>query len=168
MVHLQHRYLEALALPIERIDLIQVRVVEALVREVLAVAVKFNLAKTDNFSFVYIEKKVIVGDAVVMKEVDEEQVIMDPRACDEGVWKVLDWHGVVVDVQSFVDVELCPFYFFLSPGFCAKNTNEEDTVIHVGDSELIASRILLNFLQLDVVSIFAANFFLESKVVALE
>jgi len=72
---------------------------KAFVREIFIVAIqKFQLFVLRHLLRPQVEEKVVVCQCVIVEKVCEQKIIMDKRACDERVWKVLNRHRKVVDV----------------------------------------------------------------------
>lgn len=96
-IYFKDRHSKALTLPIEGEDLVTLSRVEALVREVLVVAVEQHLGVARRLSGARNEEEVVVRQRVVLEQVHEDQVVMHKRASDERVREIINWHRVVAD-----------------------------------------------------------------------
>lgn len=61
---------------------------------------------------------------------DENQIVSYETAGDEWVIKVVDWHGVVIDSQLFVEIYFILFNFPRIPCGLSKGPHFKHPVIH--------------------------------------
>jgi hypothetical protein len=96
-----------------------------------------------------------------VEKIHEDQVVRNEAARDERVWKIVDGHRVVVDIQHRVDVQFVFFNLLLrSIGF-SECPQSKVAIVNVCHGKIGSSRILLDFLELDVTVGFATYFFLK-------
>ena len=165
---------ERVTLSVEGVHLIVVRVVEALLREVFAVAIHHNLCVVQNLLFCDFIEEMVMSQCSIVEEVHVQQVVLDEHTGDEWIWEVVDWHRVVVQAKSIVDVELIGqdllLCSFLDVGILVDSEDPElkHAVIKIWHREFVTVVILLNLLHLDVAGGEPSNFLLKLKDVALQ
>ena len=125
----------------------------------IAIDVKQGLSSY--LSCLYVPNQVIVSQVVVMKKVNENLVVIDETAVDEGVRKLIYWHRVIVKTEHLVELYLLSLDFFFGSLLLTKDAHSKLAVVHVTCSKHIASRILDNFFYFDVGILMAAKFFVE-------
>ena len=96
MVYIKNWDRECLALSVESVDFVQIRVVKALVRKILIVRLKFDLLVSGNLFFFYVVEKVMVGERMVVEKVDENDIVIDESAHCIRIREVLNSHSKVV------------------------------------------------------------------------
>ena len=156
-----------MALAVERVNFILLVVVETLVREVLLGASKNATADFASLPFFKVVDEVVVGEAVVVEQVDEDLLGVQERAGDEWVWERLVAHRVVVYAADLVDVQFFLCDFILCACHFRKCPHFEVAVIIVADCVALAIWSLLHLLQLDVLALVASNLLLKGDLVAL-
>jgi hypothetical protein len=57
-----------------------------------------------NFSSFPIEEEMMMSESGIIEQIHKEKPIVDKAGCDIRVWKVIDWHRIVIDVDFWVDV----------------------------------------------------------------
>lgn len=94
MIYRLARNTVRLALPVERVNFVELRIIEAVLREIFGIAfyLKFCLLGYDSRDLV--EEKVIVTQVEVVKQVDEQDFVIYKACGDERIGKVVDWHRV--------------------------------------------------------------------------
>ena len=168
-----------LALPVEGVDFVELRVVEAVEGEVLGVAVDLEPSLLCQRPRTPAVEEVMVAKVRVVEQVDEQEIISDKAGGNEGVREVVDRHRVVAKAQGCVDVELLCGDLLSSPSVLTESPEPEPTVVEVGDGKLLARCVLLDLLQLDVrlppvvnssdlFWVHRANFLCECLLVALQ
>lgn len=120
------------------------------------------------FSSNSVEEEMMMCEGVIVEEIHEEQVVIDEASRDVGVWKIVDWHGVVVDSYFWVDVELVLLYLCESPCCLSKCPQSELAVIKVGNGELVSDGVLLDLLQFNVGIFSTTNQLFHGHFVGLE
>jgi len=88
-------------LSVERVDLVINIIIKTLIWKVLLRA-HHNFAINliiFNTSVNHIVQKVIMGQVIIVEELDEDDVVGDESASAEWISKALNWHGVVVDTD---------------------------------------------------------------------
>ena len=108
---INNRNSQRLTLPIKRVYLIILHIEKALLREILPVTRHLDdLMRCDLFRFI-VEKEMVVTLSGIVEQIHINQhvrrlfVSIDKTTVDEWVRKVVDWHGVAIQVQRFVDIE---------------------------------------------------------------
>ena len=139
-----------LALPVEGVDFVELRVVEAVEGEVLGVAVDHEPSLLCQCPRTPAVEEVMVAKVRIVEQVDEQEIIGHKAGGNEGVREVVDRHRVVAEVQGCVDVELLCGDLLGGPSGLTKSPEPEPTVVQVGDGKLGAVCVLLDLLQLDV------------------
>lgn len=109
-----------------------------------------------------------MSQGVGLEKIYKYQVVMNKCASNKGVWEVVNWHRVIIYIESLVYVKLLLFYFFQGPVCLSKDSKSELTIINVADCKLIANSILLNIFALDVAFRLVSNFFFKSLLVRLK
>ena len=89
-------------------------------------------------------------------------------ARDKRVWKVVNRHGVVVDVKNRVDIQLFLSNFLLTPGFSSEGAHLEFSVINIHSCKIVSRGILLDLLELDIAVILSSEMFFKSFCVSLK
>ena len=69
---------------------------------------------------------------------------------NKWIWEVINWHCVIVKLQSIIDIELILFDFIGSPFLFSKGSQLENSVIEIYDGEELASVVLLDISELDI------------------
>lgn len=115
-----------------------------------------------------IVNEVVMGEAVIVEELYEESIVRDESACDKWVRESLNWHGVVVDTESLVDVELLFTNHLRTPRLLPKHSEPKFAVIDEGNGIFFTRRVLLNLLEPDETIFLTANLFLESLLIGLK
>ena len=105
---------------------------------------------------------------VIMKQIYEDVIIGNKAACDEGVWKVRDWHSVVVYAELLINIELFSLDLLLCSSRLTKGTNLEDAIIDVGGCKDCAVAVLFDFLEFDVAVFFTTKLLLECHLIVLK
>ena len=77
-------------------------------------------------------------ELVVVKSLNEYEVIGNERACAERIRKTLDWHGEIIDAQSLVDVEFRFLNFFRSSSSLAENSHLKLSIIDICQCILVS------------------------------
>ena len=139
-------HLESLPLSIERVYHILISVIEALIREVFRGASHLHFVELAlNLPCGVIVYEVVMGEVVVIEQLDEDSVVSDERTSAKWVCEALDRHRKVIDTQGFIDVEFLFLDDLWGPLFFAHQSEPELTVIDVNESILVALVILFNF-----------------------
>lgn len=171
-----------MALPIEGIHLCFFWVVETFVRKIFYGAIKLEgnwlivgplvvsvvRSDTDYLSPFYIPEEVVVRPRVIVEEVDEQFLVVDPAAGNEWVLEVLICHREAVYSQCVVNIQLSPLDLLGRPGGLAKDSQLEEAVVEINYGELGAIRVLLNLLDLDVLVRQPADLLLKRKLVGVQ
>jgi hypothetical protein len=96
---------EGLTLPVEKVDFIQVLIVETLVRKVLLVAVHLRLDDlTDHLFLLNIVDEVIVGKCKVMEKANKHFLVSYKTADYIRVREILICHGPVIYAYELINV----------------------------------------------------------------
>ena len=159
---------KTLTLPVERVNFVLVRVVKASVREIFVVRVQLHLGMTSYLSLLRPVEEMMMHQSSIMEEIDENTFLTDDSTGNERVWEVLDWHGVVVNAQMLIHVELLSFDLFLCASLCAECSYFEDSVIEVCSTIEISAWSLFNFFKFDVRIVFTTQLFFKSQFVGLK
>mgnify|MGYP006096551627 CR=1 FL=1 len=69
---------------------------------------------------------------------------------NKWIWEVINWHCMIVKLQSIIDIELILFDFIGSPFLFSKGSQFENSVIEINDGEELASVVLLDISELDI------------------
>lgn len=88
-----------------------------------------------------------------------EQVVIDPCAVHKRLWKVTDWHCVIVYSKNLIDMKLFLLNLLLRPRFSTKCSQFKLSIIYESTSKLVTCRVLLHIFGLDI-AIFFATYFL--------
>ena len=72
-------------------------------------------------------------ELVVVKSLNEYDVIGNERACAERIGESLDWHGEIIDAQSLVDVKFRFLNFFRSSSSLTENSQSKLSTIDICD-----------------------------------
>jgi hypothetical protein len=99
--------------------------------------------------------------SLVVEESDSKPVIIYEPTDDEGVWKARDRHGVIIEGQSLINIELVILDLLFTPRLFIKCSQSKLSVVDEGDGELGASTVLLDLLELDVAGLSAPEHLLE-------
>ena len=89
-------------------------------------------------------------------------------AGNEWVREIVDRHGIVVQTKFIIYVYLICCDFLRRTISFPKGSHFEDTIIYVGDSKFIPSRILFNLFQLNITIFKPTNLFLKSSGIGLQ
>ena len=150
---------ERLTLPVKSVDLVELGVVKALYGKIFGVGVvHFDYRMLGNLASSNVKKEMVVGKLFVVKQVYKHDIVIYKHTSDEWIRKVVDWHGVVIQVELTIDVKLIFLYFLLAPGNTTKSPQVEDTIVKISSSKLCTTGVLLNLIHLDV-----AHFIYTSK-----
>lgn len=103
-----------------------------------------------------------------MEQVDKYQVIVDVMAGYKWVGEIVDRHGIVVQAQFIIYIDLICCNFLWRTISFPKSSQFEDTIIYVSDSKLVSSRILFNLFKLDIAVLKTTNLFLKGNRVGLQ
>ena len=110
----------------------------------------------------------IMGKIMVVEQLHENSVVVNEGACAEWISEALNWHGVVVDADGSVDVELFSLNSFNISGIFAKDSESELTVIDVHEGILLASSVLLNLFASNVAVLVTTDHLGECVLIGLE
>lgn len=105
---------------------------------------------------------------MVVEQLHENSVVVNEGACTEGISEALNWHGVVVDADGSVDVELFSLDCFNISGFFSKDSESELTIVDVHEGILLACSVLLNLFASNVAVLITSNHLGEGVLVGLE
>jgi hypothetical protein len=173
-----------MTLPIKTVNLIFILVIKTLVWKVFIVA-PLNL-ECDGVIMVhlyscFIELRLtnhpLVGDvpdkmkmrvSIAMEEVYKNFVLCDPAACDEWIRKVIIDHGVIIQSDQLIDLDLSFLDLLFGPLRFAEYSQPEKPIIKVDAGKHLSVEILLDLLHPDVLILVASDFFLESKLLSLD
>ena len=173
---------EAVPLPVERVHLVGLWMVETLLREVVVIAIQLelhSLVMSHSLPFriktgdpIYLFSRLVPDEMVVrrrvrMEKINEEAIFVDPTTGDERIRKVIASHRVVIQAQYLVDFDLSPLNFNFAPRVSPENPQPELSVVLVYDGIMLVVGILLNLLDLDVLLGTAANLFLKRELLSL-
>ena len=104
MLDVNHWDSKGLTLAVECINLIVVGIVKALLGEVLLVALHFDDFVACDLLGLYVVEEMVVIERGIVEQVHEQQLVGDEAAVDEWVWKVVDWHRMVVQTKRFINI----------------------------------------------------------------
>ena len=153
---------------VEKVDLIQILVVETLVWEVLLVAIHLELDYlTNNFSFDNIIDKMIVCERKVMEKSYKYLLIRYKTADNVRIWEILNRHGPVINPNQGIDIQLVVLNLLLSSGDLTKVSEHPLAIIEIHQRILVSSAILLNLLHLNIVRVLSSDLLLKGKLIAL-
>jgi hypothetical protein len=105
---------------------------------------------------------------MVVEKLDENSVIINERACAEGICKALDGHSVVIDTDGSIDVEL---FFLNSLGVSrlfSEDSESKFTVVNKHECVLLTGSILLDLFASDVAVFLASNHLGEGVFIGLK
>lgn len=159
---------------VEGVDLVQVGVVEALIREILNTALlQLNLLDiADPHHLLGVKDEMVVRESVIVEQVHKNQVVGNEAAANERVGEAVDCHRPIVYFQLLVHVKLrgldllwrSPLrQLFVRIARLLEDTHLEFAIVVVGEGELVTGRILLNLLHFDVVRFAAAVLLLKGE-----
>ena len=101
-------------MPIERVYLVVVGIVETLLREVFAVTLHIYCSVLSYLSSRDVEEEVVMNQGGGVEQIHVNQMVSHKNTLDEWVREVVDWHCVVVKTQSIIDIEFIFFDLFFS------------------------------------------------------
>ena len=154
------------SLSVEGVDLIELVIIERLVWEILLRALHHVFAGlTFDSTLGDVVDEVIVGQREVMEQVDEDSFVANKGAGYVRIWESLDSHGPVVDAQQLVDVQLLAIRLFRGPLLLVKPSEPELTIVEVADSVSLTGGVLLDFFDLDIVSISSTDLFFKCHLI---
>ena len=105
---------------------------------------------------------------MVIEKLDENSVVINERACAEGICKALDGHSVVIDTDGSIDIKLFPLNGFGVSSIFSEDSESKFTVVNKHKSVFLTSSILLDFFTPDVAVLLASNHLGESIFVGLQ
>lgn len=182
ILHIINIDCECLAAAVERVDFAIGGVIEAIIGKI-APAIKSHLVNywLDFAGFMInsnklatddIPKEMVVRVRVVVEEVDEQEAALvafvDERAGYEWVIKLIIGHGVPVDVEPLVYLQLRPINFFLIPFRAPEHSAKELAIVVVNYGKQRAGRILFYSFHLYIIFLYCrllvlvSNHFLKS------
>ena len=85
-----------------------------------------------------------------MEKIKKQHLITYKDTGNERIWKVINWHCVIVKIQSIIDIELIILDFLFAPFFSSKGSKFENSVIEVRDCKELAIVSLFYLPKLDV------------------
>ena len=110
----------------------------------------------------------IMGQIMVVEQLHENSVVVNEGACAEWISEALNWHGVVVDADGSVDVELFSLDSFNVSGLFTKDSESELTIVDVHEGILLACSVLLNLFASDIAVLITSDHLSEGVLVGLE
>ena len=112
--------------------------------------------------------EVVVGKIVVVEQLHENSVVVNEGAGAEWVCEALDWHGVVINTDSCVDVKLFPLDSFKISGLFPKDSESKLTIVNVHKGVLLSCSVLLDLLAPDVAVLVTSNHLSEGVLIGLQ
>lgn len=110
-------YKEALALSVKRINFISSIRVKAGLWKVGFVAIYMNFSTFANHSSKSkVPNEMVMCKFIVIKDINEQMIIVDKAASDIRVWKAFVNHCVIVDSKYFINVDFIFFNLFFCSG----------------------------------------------------
>jgi len=82
-----------------------------------------------NFLQFTIVEEMVMAECVCVKQVHIDHVVIYKGACDERLWKIVDRHSIIINIEYIIDIKLFLIYLFLSPICRAKSPYEELSII---------------------------------------
>jgi hypothetical protein len=101
-----------------------------------------------------VPEELMMLNFLVVEQINKNEFVSYKTASDEGVWEIVNWHRMIVQPKSLVDIELIFFNFFKSSSLSAKGSQVEFSIVKIGSSEDITFFALLNFIHLDIADFF--------------
>ena len=137
---------EALTLSVERVDFLPFFREKACIREVRFIAFHMYFSSFSyHSSKTQIPDKMIMAKFVIIKDVNENMVVIYKATCDIGIRKTFISHCVVVDAKNFIDIYFIFKNFFFSSGNLFEVSQIEISIIKINHSKFCSPLILLNF-----------------------
>ena len=121
-----------------------------------------------DFLFGVVIDEVVMGQIVVVEKLHENSVVVNEGASAEWVCEALDWHGVVVNADSCVDVKLFSLDSFHISSLFAKDSEPELTVVDIHEGILLSCSVLLDLLAPDVAVLLSSDHLGEGVLIGLE
>ena len=103
-----------------------------------------------------------------MEKVHKNFIFTNEIACDEWVLEILVSHSIIIEAEHLVDIQLVLNDFSLRSCGLPESSKEESSIIIVNNRIIGPLRVLLHFLDLNILVSFAANHFFESQFVVLQ
>jgi hypothetical protein len=128
----------------------------------------FREEVTLNLTLRVVIDEMIMGKIMVVEKLDENSVVINERACAEGICKALDGHSVVIDTDGTVDVKLFSLDGFGVSSLFSEDSESKLTVVNEHECVLLTRSILLHFFAPDVAVLLASNHLGEGVLVGLE
>ena len=110
----------------------------------------------------------VMGQIVVVEQLNENSVVVNEGACAEWISEALNWHGVVVDADGSVNVELFSLDSFNISGLFTEDSESELTIVDVHEGILLACSVLLHLFASDVAVFISSDHLSEGVLVGLE
>lgn len=139
-----------MTLAIETVNYVLVRVIETLHWEIPGVT-SHNVAYEIPYHLMLfkIPNEMIVSLVVIVKEGYENARVADETTRDERVLEIRDRYRIVVDPKELIDLQLIILDLPWGPEFEAERPNPEKPIVHVGGSEVLSGKVLLNLQHLN-------------------
>jgi hypothetical protein len=109
----------------------------------------------------------VVGQRGIMKQIHEQAVIIDEHTRNEWVWKLINGHRMIIEVQHLIYVKLIFNNLLSCPIFSSKSPESKLAVIKIDNGKNISSSILLDFFHLDVAIWLSSEFLFEGLLISL-
>ena len=158
-----------MALAVEDVNLRFFGIVETLLWEVFRRTLKFHLLDvSDDFSLLGVIDKMAVHKSLILEDIDENLRVGDKAACHTWIWEVSVAHGVIIQIEELVNLELILLNLGFSPRFLAKRPEPIFTVIVVADGVSSTISVLFHLFAFDVLIFSSANFLFECEIARVE
>jgi hypothetical protein len=109
-----------------------------------------------------------VSSIIVVEKLNEDSIIVDEGAGTEWIRKALDWHSIVINTQSFVDVKFFIFDFSFLPSFFSEYSELKVSIIDVNNGVFVAFVVLFDLFESDVVIRLSTNLFIKSLLISFK
>ena len=105
---------------------------------------------------------------MIVEKLHENSIVINERACAEGICKALDRHCVVIDTDGSVDVKLFSLNDLGVSSLFSEDSEFKFTVVNKHECVFLTSSILLDFFASDVAVLFTSNHLSECIFVGLK
>lgn len=82
-----------------------------------------------NFPIFLIVKEMVMAECVRVKQVHIDYIVINKGASDKRLWKIVDRHCIIINIEYIIDIKLFLFNLFLSSLFRAKSPYVELSII---------------------------------------
>jgi len=158
-----------LSLSVERINHVSLDTVKRLVWELFQIAIQ-HMARNLSYdlSFVDVYDHMVVCSCVIMKNIDENLIIIDPAAISKRIRKHFVAHRRVIIANHLIDIYFVFFYLLLCSCFLSKCSEGPISVIVEECCILFSGGVLFHFFKFDIWVLTTAYLFFECQMVIFE